>query len=140
MAGAAIAPTAPEPIGDINTTPLIDVMLVLLIMLIITIPMQTHNVPIDLPRPDPHATIFNSVRNKVAVAADNRLLWNGTPIDEAGLEAMLQRMAEQPVQPELLVEPHGEARYEVVARVLTMIKRANITTMGVVGNERYAGF
>jgi biopolymer transport protein ExbD len=130
---------ANEPIGDINTTPLIDVMLVLLIMLIITIPLQTHNVPMDLPRQAP-AIIVNPVRNTLSVTADDRLFWNGAPITEAGLGEALQRIAAQPVRPEVQLEPDAEARYDLVARVLATIKRANITGLGVVGNERYTTF
>ena len=127
------------PMCDVNTTPLIDVMLVLLIMFIITIPIQSHSVPIDLPggpsimTPDPE-------RNKLVVTADGATLWNGIAVDRSGLRSLLQQVGAATPAPELQFEPDPEARYEVVDGVLAEIKRANVASMGFVGNERYREF
>ena len=129
-----------QPINEMNTTPLIDVMLVLLIMFIITIPIQSHSVPIDLPSPLPMQSPPDPVRNKLAIDADGGTFWNGAPIDRSALGAMLARVGSMAPQPELQLQPHPQARYETVDEVLAMIKRANVTAMGMVGNENYADF
>lgn len=129
-----------QPIGEVNTTPLIDVMLVLLVMFIITIPLQSHRVPIDLPVDGPPPTAPINERNKLVITADGGLLWNGTPQSFEQLTGILQRVGGMPRQPELQFEPDAHARYEMVDAVLAQIKRANITAMGFVGNERYRDF
>jgi biopolymer transport protein ExbD len=127
-----------QVMSELNTTPLIDVMLVLLIMFIITIPVQTHSVPIDLPGDSP-IQVEND-RNKLVLDESGGLFWNGQAISIGELASTLQRVASMPRQPELQVEPHAQARYERVDEVLALIKRANISAMGMVGNERYARF
>ena len=134
---AALAADRDEPIQEMNTTPLIDVMLVLLIMFIITIPIQTHSVDVDLPSGGP---IVEQDRNKIAVEPNGALLWNGAAIDMAHLRAALATAVAMDPAPELQVEPHPEARYDLVDGVLAIIKRAEIRSMGFVGNERYASF
>ncbi len=138
MSAAVTAPTD-EPIHELNTTPLIDVMLVLLILFILTIPIQTHSVDVDLPGPPPDVAV-HAERNKIAVAADGAVLWNGATLDMRQLRAVLDRVAQMRPAPELQVEPHPEARYEKVDEVLATIRRAEIVSMGFVGNERYATF
>ncbi len=101
MAVAAAVETS--PIGEINTTPLIDVMLVLLIMFIITIPIQTHSVPIDLPTPT--EIIVDRDRNKVAIDQAGAIFWNGREVSSAELAELLSRVAALREQPELQVEP-----------------------------------
>ena len=128
-----------EPMVELNTTPLIDVMLVLLVMFIITIPVQSHSVPIDLPVGPPEVPIEKD-RNKLIVERDGALYWNGRTITAEALSATLLRVAAMPRQPELHLEPHAEARYGRVDEVLALIKRANVTAMGMVGNDRYAQF
>jgi biopolymer transport protein ExbD len=140
--GAAVASDSDEPMMDINTTPLIDVMLVLLIMFIITIPIQTHAVKIDLPvndqsQPPPPV---DPVRNKIAVDQNNAVLWNGAPVDLLTLRQFLDQTTTIRPTPELHIQPHPEARYEVVDEVLAVIKRANVQSMGFVGNEQYSRF
>ena len=126
------------PMGEINTTPLIDVLLVLLIMFIITIPLQTHAVKVDVPtRAD---IIVDPVKNKVVIQPDSRILWNGEPVDRVRLRQHLNVVARMEPPPELHLQPHPEARYEIVDEVLAIIKRANVQTMGFVGNEAYANF
>jgi biopolymer transport protein ExbD len=128
-----------EPMMDINTTPLIDVMLVLLIMFIITIPVQTHAVKLDLPQPNnaPPPPILPT-KNEVEIANTGQIMWNGTPVDLVVLRQYLdQSQTLQPI-PELHLRPAQDARYEVVDEVLAVTKRANVTKMGFVGNEGYA--
>jgi biopolymer transport protein ExbD len=138
--GAAVASTeSDEPMMDINTTPLIDVMLVLLIMFIITIPIQTHAVEIDLPQPDPTSTPppILPEKNKINVTPDGRILWNEAAIDLPTLENYLVQSTQRNPVPELHLQPHPEARYGLVDEVLAATKRANVTSMGFVGNESY---
>jgi biopolymer transport protein ExbD len=131
-----------EPMMDVNTTPLIDVMLVLLIMFIITIPIQTHAVKLDLPvdsqnnNPPP----IDPVKNKIVIEPAGTVLWNGTPVNEVQLRQYLDLTQDISPVPELHLQPHPEARYEVVDSVLAITKRANVSAMGFVGNEAYANF
>lgn len=140
--GAAVASEGDEPMMDINTTPLIDVMLVLLIMFIITIPIQTHAVKLDLPvdsqtnTPPP----IDPVKNKIVVMPDGAVLWNGEPVDLVRLRQYLDITTTMTPVPELHLQPHPEARYERVDEVLAVTKRANVQSMGFVGNEQYAVF
>ncbi|PZU09656.1 biopolymer transporter ExbD [Sphingomonas sp.] len=131
-----------EPMMDINTTPLIDVMLVLLIMFIITIPVQTHAVKLDLPQNQPNTPPppILPVKNRVTVDSAGKIYWNGSPIDLTVLRQYLDQTQQMNPIPELHLEPDPQARYEVVDEVLAVTKRANVTKMGFVGNERYAGY
>jgi biopolymer transport protein ExbD len=125
-----------EPMGEMNTTPLIDVMLVLLIMFIITIPMQTHAVKVDTPAGSapPHLPI----KNEIVVTDRDRVLWNGAPVDLLRLRQYLDQSQTLDPLPELHIRPASNARYELVDKVLAVAKRANVTKMGFVGNEAYA--
>jgi biopolymer transport protein ExbD len=131
-----------EPMGEMNTTPLIDVMLVLLIMFIITIPIQTHAVKIDLPvnsqnqAPPP----IDPIKNKVSVDPSGTVTWNASPIDLVTLRLYLDRTRAMTPEPELHVQPDPQARYEVVDNVLAIVKRSGVTKMGFVGNEQYSQF
>ena len=136
---SAIRKADPQPMMEMNTTPLIDVMLVLLVMLIITIPMQTHAVKLDLPVcsgcPAPRAT-----SNEVVITRDGAILWNQVALTPAQLRyelATTQRM--RPV-PELHLRPDPAARYEVVDQVLALIKQEHVRKVGFVGNEAYASW
>jgi biopolymer transport protein ExbD len=131
-----------EPMMDINTTPLIDVMLVLLIMFIITIPLQTHAVKLDLPQDQPNQQPppIDPVKNKVVVTPQNQVLWNGTPIDLVRLRQYLDVTQTMNPIPELHLQPDPYARYELVDEVLAVTKRARVEKMGFVGNEAYATF
>ncbi len=138
--GAAVASAdSDEPMMDINTTPLIDVMLVLLIMFIITIPIQTHAVKIDLPVNDPNATAppVDPIKNKILIMPDGSVLWNGAVVDLPTLQQYLELSTQISPTPELHLQPHPEARYELVDEVLAITKRARVTAMGFVGNEAY---
>lgn len=136
---ATVAVRTFDPVLEMNTTPLIDVMLVLIIMLIITIPPQTHKIAIDLPG-KPVVEIVNPVRNVLVIEKGGAALWNGKAISDASLQATLVAVGRMGVAPELHFRPDSEARYERVDEVLAMTKRANVTKMGFVGNERYAAF
>ena len=138
MAGVISVPDD-RPMVDMNTTPLIDVMLVLLIMFIITIPIQTHAVKVDIPTcnncPKPDA-----IKNEVVITRTGAILWNGQDVGEDGLRYELALIRRMPTVPELHLRPDAEARYEVVDRVLADIKRADIKQFGFVGNEAYANW
>jgi len=128
-----------EPMMDINTTPLIDVMLVLLIMFIITIPIQTHAVKIDLPvnQPQNQPPPINPQKNIVVVSAQGQILWNGTPVSKVQLRQYLDVTQQMNPVPELHLQPDSTARYELVDEVLAITKQAHVTKMGFVGNEYY---
>ncbi|HEV7314655.1 MAG: biopolymer transporter ExbD [Proteobacteria bacterium] len=127
-----------EPMMDMNTTPLIDVMLVLLIMFIITIPVQTHAVKIDLPIPTDSQSNVDPEKNKVMIDPAGTITWNGSPVDLAQLAQYLEQTKALPVEPELQVQPDPYARYIVVDNVMAVIKRSGVGKLGFVGNEQYA--
>jgi biopolymer transport protein ExbD len=131
-----------EPMMDINTTPLIDVMLVLLIMFIITIPIQTHAVKLDLPQDQPNQTPppVDPVKNKVVITPEGQVLWNGAPVDLVTLRQYLDLTQQMNPIPELHLQPDPNARYELVDEVLAVTKHAHVEKMGFVGNEAYATF
>ena len=128
-----------EPMMEMNTTPLIDVMLVLLIMFIITIPIQTHAVKVDLPVNDPNQQQppVDPIKNKITIDPAGTVAWNGTPVNEATLTQYLETSITLDPEPELQFQPDPNARYEVVDQTLALIKRANVTKLGFVGNEQY---
>ena len=128
-----------EPMMDINTTPLIDVMLVLLIMLIITIPIQTHAVKLDLPvnQPNQPPPPIEPTKNIVVVSANGEILWNGSPISKQTLRAYLDRTQQMNPVPELHLQPDSTARYVLVDEVLAITKQAHVQKMRFVGNEYY---
>jgi biopolymer transport protein ExbD len=128
-----------EPMLDINTTPLIDVMLVLLIMFIITIPIQTHAVKLDLPvnQPNQPPPPIEPIKNKVVVTQDGKILWNGSPVSQQQLRQYLEVTQQMNPIPELHLQPDATARYELVDEVLAITKRAHVQKMGFVGNEYY---
>ena len=133
--------TEGEPMMEINMTPLIDVMLVLIIMLIITIPIQSHAVKLDLPvSSNPQEIIIDPVKNKIVVTRAGAVLWNGTPVNLVQLRQFLDQTQQMNPVPELHLQPEPEARYELVDQVLVVTKQANVTKMGFVGNEAYANF
>ncbi len=131
-----------EPMMDINTTPLIDVMLVLLIMFIITIPIQTHAVKLDLPQnqANPTPPPVDPIKNKVVITQSGAILWNGTPVTLTQLRQYLDVSQQMDPVPELHLQPEPEARYETVDQVLAVTKQAHVEKMGFVGNEAYANF
>ncbi|CAM3145429.1 Biopolymer transport protein ExbD [Sphingomonas antarctica] len=127
-----------QPLMELNTTPLIDVMLVLLVMFIVTIPLQTHAVKIDLPgvthplpaSPDP-------VVNTLTVSRSGIIGWNGAPIDLTTLGTYLDRTRAMTPEPELHFQPEAAARFDTVDHVLATVKRSGVSKFGFVGNERF---
>jgi biopolymer transport protein ExbD len=127
------------PMMEMNMTPLIDVLLVLLIMFIITIPIQTHAVKVDLPvnSPNPPQNPIDPQKNKISIDASGVVSWNGSPVDEVTLRQYLDQTAGMTPEPELHFQPDPQARYEVVDRTLAVVKRSAITKLGFIGNEQY---
>ena len=127
-----------EPMMDINTTPLIDVMLVLLVMLIITIPIQTHAVKLNMPVGNPPPPTVPPVVIQIDVDFDGTIFWNGETV--AGREPLEQRLtsaaATEP-QPEIHLRPNKLAQYKDVAMVMATAQRLGLTKLGVVGNEQF---
>jgi biopolymer transport protein ExbD len=125
-----------DPMVEMNTTPLIDVMLVLIIMLIITIPIQTHAVKLDMPRPNPDAPLTEPVVINVYVDFDGTILWNDVPVPSGStLISYFKDAATQVPQPELHLKPNKLAKYEVVANVLATAQRLGIVNIGIVSEQ-----
>lgn len=124
---------------SMNTTPLIDVLLVLLVMLIITMPIQMHSVQMDLPAglPPPDAPVPVVVHLDISSAG--QIYWNGELLtDRTALESHLQAASQAPQQPEIHVQAEPTAKYDAVAAVLTSAQRLGLVKVGVVGLEAYA--
>ena len=128
------------PVSAMNMTPLIDVLLVLLIMFVVTIPIATHSVEMDLAGDPIEIPAPNAMVNKLTVTRQDALLWNGEPVSEAQLAALLRVTTEMPLEPELQYEPEALASYDTSARVLQIIKASGVTKFGFVGNEKYRLF
>jgi biopolymer transport protein ExbD len=127
-----------QPMGEMNTTPLIDVMLVLLVMLIITIPIQLHSVDLNLPSGKaPPATVEPEIV-RIDVDFDGTVLWNGEVIaDRAALEARMKEKAAQAIQPEVHLRPNKLVKYDRVAAVMASAQRLGLKKLGMIGNEQF---
>jgi biopolymer transport protein ExbD len=127
-----------EPMMDINTTPLIDVMLVLLIMFIITLPVMTHAVKLDMPQsrnaPPPPVQVEPI---QLEIDFDGTVIWNGTPVQLSALEGYFRVEAAKNPQPEVHVRPNRRANYDTVAKVLALAQRNGMQRIGFVGNEQF---
>ena len=130
------------PMGEMNTTPLIDVLLVLLIMFIITIPVATHAVNIDLPQASPptNQQVVDPVKNKLVLTTADQIMWNGAPTTEGQLVSLLASTRAMNPEPELQFQPEEFASYDTANRVLKIIKESGVTKFGFVGNEQFANF
>ena len=136
--GSSGGSSEPEVMMDINTTPLIDVMLVLIIMLIITIPIQTHAVKLNMPVGNPPPPLTPPEVVQIDVDFDGTVLWNGTIVPtREELEVRLTAAASQPVQPEVHLRPNKLVLYKSVAMVMASAQRLGVTKMGIVGNEQF---
>ena len=136
--GSSGASGDPEVMMDINTTPLIDVMLVLLVMLIITLPIQLHSVNLNMPVGNPPPPLVLPEVVKIDVDPESRVYWNGEWLPtRKDLEERLQGAAAKAVQPELHLRPDKAAKYEVVAGVLASSQRLGLTKIGIVGSEQF---
>ena len=132
-------PDDPEVTSCMNTTPLIDVLLVLLVMLIITIPIQLHSVNMEMPAGRPPPLTSEPLVVRIEVTAQNQLLWNGELLaGRAMLYQRLQAAAQLSEQPEIHIQPDRRAKYDTVAAVLTASQQAGLQKIGVVGLDEYA--
>ena len=128
----------PEVMLEMNTTPLIDVMLVLIIMLIITIPVQLHAVNLNMPTGNPPPPDKPPVVVRIDVDASGTVFWNGEVIPAGEvLQTKLQSVAEEADQPEVHLRPHKDVQYEAVAAVLAAAQRVGVKKLGVTGNEQF---
>jgi biopolymer transport protein ExbD len=136
--GSGTASSDPDVMMDINTTPLIDVMLVLLVMLIITIPIQLHSVNLNLPTGNPPPPPVLPEIVKIDIDSSSVVYWNGLPVpDRTTLEDDLKAAANQAVQPELHLRPDKAAKYAIVAGVMASAQRLGLTKIGIVGSEQF---
>jgi biopolymer transport protein ExbD len=127
----------PQVMMEINTTPLIDVMLVLLVMLIITIPIQLHAVNLDMPVGAPPTTLVKPEKIQLDIDDKSVVYWQGLPVTTQELESKMSAIATQPVQPEVHVRPNKASQYAVFANVLSSSKRLGLTKIAVVGSEQF---
>lgn len=127
----------PEPMMDINTTPLIDVMLVLIIMLIITIPIQLHSVNMEMPVGRPPVNLEKPQEVRIDIDETGQYWWNGVVVDKATLDANMIETAKQVPQPNILIRPNKVAKYERVAYVLANSQRRGLNKMAIIGGEQF---
>jgi biopolymer transport protein ExbD len=132
-----------EPMGEINTTPLIDVMLVLLIMIIMTIPVSTHSLDFVLPQPDPDpkaTRLIRPVKNSLVLTTEGQLLWNGGTVSDGQLARLLVNVRATRPEPEVHFEPEANTSYARSAEILRIVEASRVTRFGFVGNEKYRVF
>lgn len=142
MGRAIFAHQFDRPLGEMNTTPLIDVLLVLLVMLILAVPAAVNQVPVDLPAraANPDQPRVERDRNAIRISAASVITWNGNAVSQAELAALLGQTLRFKPEPELRFEPDPQAPYDTAARVLNQVKSSGVTAFGFVGNDRYANF
>lgn len=126
-----------EPMVEMNVTPLIDVMLVLLVTLIVTLPIQTHAVKLDMPQPHQKPPTVLPVVVNLVVDFDGSILWNGTPVDRGTLDSYFQNASQQDPQPEIHLNPNKLAKYDIVAKVLADAQRIGVKKIGFTGLDQY---
>ena len=127
----------PEVMMEINTTPLIDVMLVLLVMLIITIPIQLHSVNLEMPVGAPPANLIKTEKIRIDIDEKNVVYWQGLPVAAAELEGKMKAVSRQEPQPEIHIRPDKASQYAVFANVLASSKRQGLTKIAVIGAEQF---
>jgi biopolymer transport protein ExbD len=136
--GSGASSNDPDVMIDINTTPLIDVMLVLLVMLIITIPIQLHAVNLNMPVGNPPPQLVKPEVVKIDIDPSSQIYWNAEVVaDRADLEEKLRVIATVDPQPELHIRPDKRAKYDVVAAVLAAAQRLGVTKLGIIGSEQF---
>ena len=135
--GSSSTSGEPEMMMEINTTPLIDVMLVLLVMLIITIPIQLHSVNMDLPVGTPPQNTVKPEEISIDIDAQNLLYWQGVTLSAKELEDKMAGISAQSPQPVVKIHPNKDAQYAVFANVLASSKRKGLTRMAVIGAEQF---
>lgn len=136
MAFATVSP-AREPLSEINMTPLVDVLLVLLIILILTVPTATHSLEYNLPQNGGQA---NPLKNSLAITVDGLILWNGASVTESELAGSLARVRAMAPEPEVQFRPEANASYDRTAHVLQIVKASRISRFGFIDNEKYRTF
>ncbi len=127
----------PEVMMDINTTPLIDVMLVLLVMLIITIPIQLHSVNLEMPVGAPPTSLIKPEKIQIDIDNNSVVYWQGLPVSAQELEANMKAVALGTNQPEVHLRPNKDASYAVFANVLSSTKRIGLNRIAVIGSEQF---
>lgn len=127
----------PEVLMDINTTPLIDVMLVLLVMLIITIPIQLHSVNLEMPVGTPPTNLIKPEKIQIDIDERSVVYWQGLPVTAQELETHMKTLASATVQPEIHLRPNKAASYAVFANVLSSTKRLGLNKIAVIGSEQF---
>ncbi len=130
--------TAERPMGEMNTTPLIDVLLVLIVMIIITVPIATHSFEVPLPGGPAKFEIRDA--NTVTIDARDRLYWNGQNVTRQDLLDQLAASTKLPEEPTLRFEPDARASYDRSAKTIALIKDSGVTRFAFVGNHRYREF
>ncbi|MEQ1802262.1 MAG: biopolymer transporter ExbD [Gammaproteobacteria bacterium] len=126
------------PMMEMNTTPLIDVMLVLIIMLIVTLPVMTHAVKLDMPQTNNPPPLVPPVVINILIDYDNSISWNGTPVANlATLERYFKVESQNDPQPQVAIEAHPRAKYDTVEQVLASAQRNSMQKMGIVGTEKF---
>lgn len=127
----------PEMMMEINTTPLIDVMLVLLVMLIITIPIQLHSVDLEMPVGTPPTNLIKPEKVQIDIDEQSTVYWQGLPVTALELEAKMQAVTLQAQQAEVHIRPNKLSQYAVFANVLSSSKRLGLTKIAVIGSEQF---
>ena len=127
----------PQVMMEINTTPLIDVMLVLLVMLIITIPIQLHAVNLEMPVGTPPTNLVKPEKIQIVIDEKSTVYWQGLPVTQQELDNNMKTAAAQAVQPEVHVRPNKASQYAVFANVLSSSKRLGLTKIAVIGSEQF---
>jgi biopolymer transport protein ExbD len=127
----------PDVMMDINTTPLIDVMLVLLVMLIITIPIQLHAVNLEMPVGVPPDNLVKPEKVQIDIDDKSVVYWQGLPVTAQELDEKMNLIAQQPVPPEIHLRPNKDCSYAVFANVLSTSKRKGLTKIAVIGSEQF---
>jgi biopolymer transport protein ExbD len=135
--GSSNSSGEPEVLMEINTTPLIDVMLVLLVMLIITIPIQLHAVNLDMPVGSPPTSDIKPPKIQIDIDETSVVYWQGEAVTAAQLEANMDEIGQQASQPEIHIRPNKDSQYAVFANVLSTSKRKGLTKMAVIGSEQF---
>lgn len=127
----------PEMMMEINTTPLIDVMLVLLVMLIITIPIQLHSVELEMPVGTPPTSLIKPEKIQIDIDDKSTVYWQGLPVTAQELDLNMQALSGQNPQPEVHIRPNKSSQYAVFANVLSSSKRLGLTKIAVIGAEQF---
>jgi biopolymer transport protein ExbD len=135
--GNASSSGEPEMMMEINTTPLIDVMLVLLVMLIITIPIQLHSVNLEMPVGTPPVNLVKPEKVQIDIDDKSVVYWQGLAVSAPELDEKMKTMALQQPQPEVHIRPNKASQYAVFANVLSSSKRLGLTRIAVIGAEQF---